>query len=154
VNAVTATVGGGNWTDTLITTTGTPFPTGTTHNDTLYLFVTNDSGETNASGYALTAYIAPTLTDETAVSIGTTTVTPRVTTDTGNGTCYYVVTPQAESAPTNTQVEAGTNAADGTPSAAGSQVVSSAGVITFSEVTGLSPGTAYRISYAHSGTPS
>lgn len=133
--------------------------TGLTADTTYYSHFVQDEGTAEYSNVLTssswsTLVAAPSLSDETAVSIGTTTVTPRVTTDTGNGTCYYVVTLQSESEPTNTQVEAGTNAADEAPIASGSQVVSASGVITFSEVTGLTAGTPYRISYAHSGTPS
>jgi hypothetical protein len=75
VNAEAQTIGtwGG---DTSITLTGVTFPTGTTHSDTLYLFVTNDSGETNASGYVLTAQLQATLPSITLYDIDGQTALP------------------------------------------------------------------------------
>ena len=96
VNAVTATVGGGNWADTLITTTGTPFPAGTAHGATLYLFVTNASGETNAAGYVLTASVAPSLSNDGVIDATTDGFKLTWDTDTDSGTSAWALFATAE----------------------------------------------------------
>jgi len=94
--AVTATVGSGDWADELVETTGTPFPTGTAHNDTLYLFVTNDSGETNAAGYVLTASVAPALSNDGVADATTDGFKLTWDTDTDSGTSAWALFATAE----------------------------------------------------------
>lgn len=94
---------------------------------------------------------APTLTSQTGISLGTTTVTPQVTTDTPNGTAYFVVFLQSEDDPTSEQIAAGLNAENDPAISSGSKSVTEAGVIIFDPVTGLNPKTAYRIGYTHLG---
>jgi hypothetical protein len=103
------------------------------------------------------------LTSESASTgpvIGSNTVTAETnggftlnfTTDTGNGTAYYVVYPTSATLPTAAQIQAGTDGDNVTAVAADSQTIGSTGAKSF-EVTGLNPGTSYGYSIVHYGTP-
>jgi hypothetical protein len=154
VNAEAQTIGtwGG---DTSITLTGVTFPTGTTHNDTLYLFVTNDSGETNASGYALTADFAPNIDTGTITAPTSGGFQVQFNTDIGNGTAYYVVYDTGSADPTALQIVAGLHGGGVAAIASGSQAVVASGTQTFSPaVTGLTQGTTYRVAVVHYGDSS
>jgi len=96
VNAEVQTIAGSGWGDTEITLDGVTFPTGTAHNDTLYLFVTNDTGETNASGYALTASVAPSLSNDGVIDATTDGFKLSWDTDTDNGTSVWALFATAE----------------------------------------------------------
>ena len=117
--------------------------------------VTDDNGTTDSDWATLTVNpaAAPVLTSPVALSPGQTTVTPRVTTDTGNGTLYYVLYPGAQDDASAAQVVAGEDATGSAAISAGSASISETGTVTFSQVTGLTPSTSYKISFVHEGNP-
>jgi hypothetical protein len=96
----------------------------------------------------------PTITEGTFITPTTGGFTPRVTTDTAEGTMYYIVQPNAVVSPTNDEAGAilvrnGLDG-DGDPAlASGSQAVTEAGVVTFPAVTGLSSNTTYKLAFTH-----
>jgi hypothetical protein len=113
----------------------------------------NDTTESNWATLTVNPAAAPILTAPTATNIGQTTATPRVTTDTANGDLYYVLYPASQENASQAQVIAGEDANDDPAISADDATVTEAGVVTFPQVTGLSPGTSYKISYVHVGDP-
>jgi len=122
--------------------------TGLTSETNYQVSFVHDDAATNESNvvrvdFTTTDVTAPTLSSATAVSVGVTTVTPRVTTDEGNGTIYAYVT------------AAGTDPSAATIKASGdSQAVSGTGAQTFTQVTGLTADTNYQISFVHDDSSS
>jgi hypothetical protein len=134
--AVTATID--TWGDTSIVTTGTPFPTGTAHNATLYAFVTNDSGETNGVGYQITASLAPVPSAPEVFDSTLDGFSFRFTTNADNGTVIWAAyaTEVARDAASVADVQAEISALNAAL-AAGTFNVTVAGVQTVAGVTGL-----------------
>jgi hypothetical protein len=95
----------------------------------------------------------PTLTSGTVTSQTTDGFTLGFTTDTANGTAYYVVYPTTSTAPSAAQIVAGTDGDGVAAVASGNKVVSAAAAQTFPVITGLAPGTTYAYSILHQGTP-
>jgi hypothetical protein len=71
------------------------------------------------------------------------------TTDTGEGTAYYVIVPGADSTPSAAQVEAGQNAAGAAATASGSLAISSSGAKTLTTGRALAGGTSYKACVTH-----
>ena len=87
---------------------------------------------------------APTLSNPSVAATGATAATLSVTTTDANGTAYAIIT-TGTTPPSVAQIQAGHDSGGGTPTWAGNQVVSAAGVLTFN-ATGLTASTTY---YAH-----
>lgn len=145
-NAVTPTISAENATQ--ITLSAVNFPTGVAEGGTAYVFVTSTGG-TNASGHAITRLdiTAPLLSSGTATGVTPTAATPQVTTNEAAGQAWYVIVPSAEGTPSGTQIKAGQNAAGGSPVASGTVNPVSGTTVTFTEVTGLTPSTSYKICF-------
>jgi hypothetical protein len=95
----------------------------------------------------------PTLTSGAVTSQATDGFTLGFTTDTANGTAYYVVYPTTSAAPSAAQIVAGTDGADVAATVSGSKSVTATGAQTFTAITGLNPGTTYAYSIVHYGVP-
>lgn len=92
---------------------------------------------------------APVLSSPQANSITSTSVTPAVTTDEGNGTIYARVYPDGGAPGGGTAADQIIDGTGATPVASASPiVVGAAGVINFPAITGLTAGTAYQVFYA------
>jgi hypothetical protein len=96
----------------------------------------------------------PTISEGTFVTPTTGGFTPRVTTDTADGTMYYVVQPNSVASHTNDEAGAirvrnGLDGAGDPALRSGSQAVTEAGVVTFPAVTGLSSNTTYKLAFTH-----
>jgi hypothetical protein len=91
---------------------------------------------------------APTLSNPLAASVGTTTVTPTVTTDEANGTMYMVVVPDAD-VPSVAQIKAGQQSSGGAAIASDNDAISATGAHAFAQVTGLTASTAYELYFVH-----
>lgn len=139
VNAVAQTITG--WSDTAIIITADFTGTGIAEGVGCFVFVTNDAGDSNAAGFAITRedLTAPTLTNTTP-TVGITTATVGANTD-EPGTAYLCMYLPSEVTPSSDgEVIAGTYA-----NAVGQQtgLAVSAGAFTFTQVAGLSAGTGY-----------
>lgn len=150
-NAVTPTIGSES--ATLITLSSVNFPVGVAEGGTAYVFVTSTGG-TNATGFQVTRLdiTPPALSSGTAIGVTVTAATPQVTTDDASGQAWMVIVPSAESTPSGTQIKAGQNAAGGSPVASGTVNPVSSTTITFSQVTGLTPNTSYKIAFYQEDT--
>jgi hypothetical protein len=113
------------------------------------------SGEATDAGadFFVSAATGPTLTSDTVTSQDSDGFTLGFTTDTANGTAYYVVYSTAATAPSAAQVLAGTDGDDVAATASGSKSVTATGAQTFTAITGLNPGTTYAYSIVHYGVP-
>lgn len=147
VNAVNPTVS--TWSDTQITLSAVNFPTGVAEGGTAYVFVTDDAAASNAAGHAITRLdiTAPLLSAGTATGVTANAATPEVATNEAAGQAWMVLVPSAESTPSAAQIKAGQNAASGSPVASGTVNPVSGTAIAFSEVTGLTPSTGYKIAF-------
>lgn len=94
---------------------------------------------------------APILTSPTAVSVATTSMTPRVTTDTDNGTLYMVVVPDGD-APSVAQIKAGQQSSGAAAIADDSDSISVTGAHVFANVVSLSAGTEYELYFVHTNS--
>jgi hypothetical protein len=88
--------------------------------------------------------VAPVLTAPTASNVGSSAVTPMVTTDEGNGTLYMVLVPDGDS-PSVAQIKAGQDSLGAAAIADDSQAVTETGVQSFPRVSGLDAETAYEL---------
>jgi hypothetical protein len=128
--------------------------------DVIEFRLTRDGG-TLINTYAVTPTLTieipdttdPVLTNATVGSVGTTTGTPAVTTDEGDGTIYFVIVANGDS-PSVAQIKAGQNSSGGAAIKSGNQAVSAAGVQTFSQQTGLTSNTPYDCWFVHTDSDS
>jgi hypothetical protein len=150
VNAATQTVSTEGTTEIVINSAS--LPTGTSHADTVYLFVDNGEGY-NATGYAVTVNHAPVISTGTVVDATASTLKVRFTTDTANGTAYWALYPNASPDPTTpAQIQGGTDGDNAATSVAtGNFTVGASGVQTSAEITGLDPDTTYKSAVVHYG---
>lgn len=89
---------------------------------------------------------APTLSSPADVSTSSTSGAGSVTTDTGSGTLYYVLSSSA-TAPSAAQIKAGNDHTGSAAVASGSQAVSATGNQTTPTITGLAPSTTYYLHF-------
>lgn len=112
----------------------------------------SDSEENAGARIELVAApVAPDLSSPTAHNVTQTAVTPRVTTDTANGTLYMVLVPDAD-VPSVSQIKAGQQSSGAAAIAAANQAVSATGVQSFTAVTGLTSSTAYELYFVHTNS--
>lgn len=135
-SAVTQTVTA--WADTSITFTADFSGTGIAEGGTGYIFVTNDSGQSNANGFQITRQdlTAPTLTGPAGTATGPTTADLVVSTNEAGGTLYWYVSTSA-TPPSDTDLKAGTGAVYAFNESVGATGVQS------DSATGLSAATQY-----------
>lgn len=88
---------------------------------------------------------AATLSDQTVASIDGEGGVPQVTTDVGSGTLYYVVVPDAASAPSASEIKAGQRSGGSAAILAGNQSVSGTGAQNMAEMVNLIDATAYDV---------
>lgn len=136
VNAVVQTTTA--WADTSVTFTADFTGTGIAEGGTGYVFVTNDSGQSNSAGFAITRQdlTAPTLTGPAGTATGPTTADLVVSTNEAGGTLYWYLSTSA-TPPSDTDLKAGTGAAY-----AANEAVSTTGAKAES-ATGLTAATTY-----------
>lgn len=129
--------------------------TGLTAATTYYYYLVQDNGADSnvVNGTFTTAVAAPVISVFTILNEDADGFDIRFTTDTGNGTAYYVVYPTSASDPNATQIVAGTDGDAGAALASGNMAVSATGVQTFPSVNGLSSGVTYRVAVVHYGVP-
>lgn len=92
---------------------------------------------------------APVISIPGMASVNDTVGTPTMYTDTGSGTGYYVVALATATAPTGTQIVAGTDGDDVAGVDADSKVVTGVGVVTFPQATGMTASTNYTVYMVH-----
>lgn len=91
---------------------------------------------------------APSIQDPTTATISSTALTPRITTDEGNGTIYAVLVPEND-IPNANQIRSGTQSNDTLGVRAGTVNVTSPGVIDLTQFASLTPNTTYNLAYVH-----
>ncbi|MCP5016287.1 MAG: hypothetical protein GY938_13600 [Ketobacter sp.] len=146
-NVVTQTTT--SWADTSIDFTAN-FPVDVAEGEGCYLFVTNDTGDSNASGFAITRedITAPTLTSPTGDQTGQTTATGNVTTNEATGTVYrYTSTSATPPSVANHKTGSGSVAS-------ANQTVTVTGLQTMAGITGLTASTSYYNHYLHTDAAS
>lgn len=92
--------------------------------------------------------ISPSLDWLKATKLKTTSVTPTVRTNIGNGILYFVLVPNADS-PSISQVKAGQQSNGSAAISAQTKSISAVGVQTFTSITGLNPSTGYELFFVH-----
>ncbi len=133
-----------SWADTSIDFTAS-FPVDVAEGEGCFLFVTNDTGDSNASGFAITRedITAPTLTSPTGTQTGQTTATGNVTTNEDTGTVYrYTSTSATPPSIANHKTGSGSVAS-------ANQAVTATGLQTMTGITGLTASTSYYNHYLH-----
>lgn len=135
-NVVTQTVTA--WADTSITFTADFVGTTVAEGATAYVFVTNNTGDSNSAGFSITRQdlTAPTLTGPAGTATGPTTADLVVSTNEAGGTLYWYVSTSA-TPPSDTDLKAGTGAVYSFNEAVGATGVQS------DAATGLSAATQY-----------
>ena len=98
----------------------------------------------------LEAAVSPVISSGEVINRTTDGFQLRFTTDTANGTAYYVVYPTTATDPDEDQIQDGDDGDDNPALRSGSQPVTDTGVHTFPAITGLSVGT-YRYAIVHFG---
>jgi hypothetical protein len=151
-NEVTQTVT--NWaSDTLVEFTANFTGTTVAEGGTAYVFVTNNSGETNltTAGSTITRQDAtsPNLTGATVTNVTDTGAQGNVTTNEANGTLFGVVS-TSSSVPSPTQIQAGQDGTGTTTNVdwSGNKAVSASGA-PFQIASGLTVGTPYYFYQQH-----
>ncbi len=146
-NVVTQTTT--SWADTSIDFTAN-FPVDVAEGEGCFLFVTNDTGDSNASGFAITRedITAPTLTSPTGDQTGQTTATGNVTTNEATGTVYRYTSTSA-TPPSVANHKTGSGAV-----ASANQAVVATGLQTMAGITGLTASTSYYNHYLHTDAAS
>lgn len=131
--------------------------TGLTADTTYYYYVIQNDGSADSNivdGTFATLSDSPTIETIQVVNAEADGFQLRFTTDTGNGTAYYVVYATGATDPSAAQILAETDGDDVAAIASDSMVISGTGVQTFPAVTGLNVGTTYRASIVHYGSVS
>ncbi len=101
--------------------------------------------------FTTSAAPAPVLTSPTADSVAETTVEPKVTTDTDNGTAYMVLVPNGDS-PSVAQIKLGQQSDSSAALANESLPVSAAGQVSFTTLSGLTASTSYELFFVHTNS--
>ena len=110
----------------------------------------NDTVTSNAVTLTVEAAVSPVISSGEVINRTTDGFQLRFTTDTANGTAYYVVYAVGATDPDADQIVAGNNGDNVAATRSGSQAVSTTGAQTFPAITGLSVGT-YRYAIVHFG---
>lgn len=124
--------------------------TGIAEEATGYLFVTDATGSSNASGFAITRQdiTPPNLSLPTATGITANAVTLGATTDEADGVAHAIITAAGDqSLPTNQEIIDG-NAPEELFEAVDLPITAT-GAFTFAEISGLSPATSYGYAIVH-----
>lgn len=143
-NVVTQTVT--SWAATAIQFTAN-FPVDVAEGEGCFLFVTNNTGDSNSAGFAITRedLTSPSLTSPTGTATSPTTADGTVSSNEGNGTLYWVVSTNA-TPPSVAQIQAGNDSTGSAGADSGNQAVSATGVQNVA-ATGLAASTSYFFYY-------